>query len=124
MPSVLSPYTKIIEAVVLAVALYFGYQWIGDKAVDKYKVSEQVAQAKVDKAKQESYDKLANDYEEVKATRQSNTNTITKTYEKVIEKPVYSNVCIEPSGVQLANEAIAGKRSSQFDAKVPSNPTP
>ena len=117
-------YLRAAEWLVLVVFLIGAYFWIGNHAVDEYKTEQIVLQAKADKAKQEKYDKLSEDYEKLKLTRQGNANTITRTYEKVIEKPIYSTVCVEPDGLRLANEAIAGKRSSQLDAKVPSNQTP
>lgn len=115
---------KLIE-IGLAIALcYIGYQWIGHQAVSEYKAEQAVAQAEADKAQRARYDKLSEEYETLKAKRVANTNTITRTYEKVIEKPVYSVQCMDAAGVQLANDAIAGRASSQPDAKMPSNQTP
>lgn len=115
---------RVAEFAVLIAFLFGAYVWVGHNAVEDYKTEQVVLQAKADAAQQAKYNKLAEDYEKLKSTRQGNVNTITRTYEKVIEKPIYSTVCIEPSGLQLANEAIAGKPSSQLDAKVPSNQTP
>jgi hypothetical protein len=39
----------------------------------------------------------------------ANENTIIREREKIVELPVYRNICLEPSGVQLANDAKNGR---------------
>lgn len=34
--------------------------------------------------------------------------TITQTVDRVVERPVYLNTCLDPDGLQLANAALAG----------------
>lgn len=43
----------------------------------------------------------------------SNETTIIREREKIVELPVYRNVCLEPSGVQLANDAKNGSVTSK-----------
>jgi len=43
----------------------------------------------------------------------SNERTIVREREKIVELPVYRNVCLEPSGVQLANDAKNGRITSK-----------
>jgi hypothetical protein len=43
----------------------------------------------------------------------SNENTIIREREKIVEMPVYRNICLEPSGVQLANDAKSGRITSK-----------
>lgn len=43
----------------------------------------------------------------------SNETTIIREREKIVELPVYRNVCLEPSGVQLANDAKNGRVTSK-----------
>lgn len=38
--------------------------------------------------------------------------TITKHVDREVEKPVYRNVCFEPNGVQLVNDALSGKQAA------------
>lgn len=109
MLSVLSPYTKIIEAVVLAVALYFGYLYVGDKAVDRYKTDQAVLQAKADKLQQEKFDKLSADYVTLQSQRTEATNTITRSVQTIVKQPIYQTSCVTPEGVELANKALEGK---------------
>lgn len=115
---------KLAEFFLALILLTGCYFWVRHDAVVDYQKEATIEQAKVDKAKQDAYNKLSEDYEALKTTRQANANTVTRTYEKVIEKPIYSTVCVEPDGLRLANEAIAGKRATQLDAKVPSDQTP
>jgi hypothetical protein len=39
--------------------------------------------------------------------------TIIREREKIVEMPVYRNACLEPSGVQLANDAKNGRITSK-----------
>lgn len=43
----------------------------------------------------------------------SNETTIVREREKIVELPVYRNICLEPSGVQLANDAKNGRVTSK-----------
>ena len=46
--------------------------------------------------------------EEANVARKTHFRTITKTVERVVEKPVYRNVCFDDDGMRLANAALAG----------------
>ena len=48
----------------------------------------------------------------------SNETTIIREREKIVELPVYRNICLEPRGVQLANDAKNGRISSKPDAAL------
>lgn len=43
----------------------------------------------------------------------SNETTIIREREKIVDRPVYRNVCLDPSGVQLANDAKNGRLTSK-----------
>lgn len=43
----------------------------------------------------------------------ANENTIIREREKIVDRPVYSNVCLDPAGVQLANDAKNGRITSK-----------
>lgn len=49
----------------------------------------------------------------------SNETTIIREREKIVDRPVYRNVCLDPSGVQLANDAKNGRITSKPDAALP-----
>ena len=82
------------------------------------------AQEKVDKAQQDKYDKLAQELEDTKKKRQENVRTITKTVEKIIDNPIYRNVCISDSGLSVANAAIKGESAPKLDDSLSAPTTP
>lgn len=43
----------------------------------------------------------------------SNETTIIREREKIVDRPIYRNVCLDPSGVQLANDAKNGRITSK-----------
>lgn len=51
----------------------------------------------------------------------SNETTIIREREKIVDRHVYRNICLEPRGVQLANDAKNGRISSKPDAAVPNS---
>lgn len=77
------------------------------------------------KAAKEAYDAKAKQYNEASAALEAARNereivyrTIEKRVEKVVERPVYRNVCLDERGVQLINDAFAGRTSD------PAEPAP
>lgn len=49
----------------------------------------------------------------------SNETTIIREREKIVDRHIYRNVCLDPAGVQLANDAKNGRITSKPDAAVP-----
>lgn len=49
----------------------------------------------------------------------SNERTVIREREKIVELPVYRNICLEPRGVQLANDAKNGRITSKPSDTVP-----
>ena len=67
------------------------------KAVKPYKDAEIKAQ--------EQAQKVSEDYEQSKETERVKTETITRTVQKIVERPIYINTCLDDDGVRLINEA-------------------
>lgn len=67
------------------------------KAVKPYKEAEEAAKDKAQKASE--------DYEQSKETERVKTETITRTVQKIVERPIYINTCLDDDGVRLINEA-------------------
>lgn len=68
------------------------------------------------------YNVAAAKLEEAKAKRRVVERTITKEVDRVVEKPVYRNVCLDADGLRVANDALAGEVSAdpaQPHAAVP-----
>lgn len=115
---------KIIAYIVVLFALWAGYQYVGHRAVVEYKKEVAIEQAKVDRAQQDKYDKLAQEYELVKTKRQDNVRTIIKEVEKIVSNPVYSVDCLDAGGLQLLNSAITGKNTSQLTPALQGDTAP
>lgn len=118
------PYKLLI--IVLAIGGAFGYgDYYGRRMNNasweaKYAAAQQEAALQY-AAKVEAFNKLADDYERAKADRKVVYETITKTVDRIVDRPVYRNVCIDDDGLRQINAALAGKRadSSQPVAAVP-----
>lgn len=67
------------------------------KAIKPYKDAEVEAQEQAQKASE--------DYEQSKETERVKTETITRTVQKIVERPIYINTCLDDDGVRLINEA-------------------
>lgn len=126
-------YLDSIKALVVAVgvAVAFGAGWManGWRLNAKYD-AERLAAEKAAKA---AYDAKAKQYNEASAALEAARNereivyrTITKTVEKVVERPVYRNVCIDDDGLREINNALAGRASdpAKPDAAVPAAVAP
>lgn len=126
-------YLTQIKALAIAagVAVAFGAGWAvnGWRLNAKYD-AERLAEAKAAKA---AYDAKAKQYNEASAALEASRNereivyrTITKTVEKVVTRDVYRNICIDDSGLQLINDALAGRASdpAKPDAAVPAADAP
>lgn len=99
---------KLIGAALLLLALFGAYKWIGYNAVAEYKTEQIVLQAKADKIQQDKYNAIAQELEAAKAKREVVFKTITKTVQKVVEKPIYHENCIDEQGKSLVNQALTG----------------
>ncbi|MGZ8888068.1 MAG: hypothetical protein ACXW1D_00765 [Halobacteriota archaeon] len=111
--------TRVLEWVIAFALLFGAYLWVGHHAVSEYKQEQVIAQMEKDKAQQKKYNVLAQDYEELKTKRQDNARTIVREVEKIIDRPVYRNVCIDGGGLSIINQAISGS-SGELDAAVQS----
>lgn len=78
------------------------------KAVKPYKEAEEAAKDKAQKASE--------DYEQTKETERVKTETITRTVQKIVDRPVYINTCLDDDRVRLINEA---GNTSEFKSTVP-----
>lgn len=117
---------KLIGIAILCGGLFFaGYNTKG-----KFDVAAQAkAQADAEKqykAKDVAYNQIASDLEKAKSVHQVQTKVITKRVVQIVQHPVYSNVCFDPDGVSVVNDAITRKpaTSTQPDTAMPSPDNP
>ena len=67
---------------------------------------------------QDKVNKASADYEEIKAEQRARVETVTRTVQKIVERPVYLNRCIDDDGLQQINSLIQARDSSQLDAAM------
>lgn len=105
-------------AVILLFSLSFGgfFYFKSAHYQGKYEKSEQVyKEAKADlerkqfialNEKQVKINKLSQDYENEKSKYKIKVETVTKQVQKIVERPIYRNVCIDADGLQSINSII------------------
>lgn len=87
----------------------------------KLQEAEQKCSAKVQKLKddqqkaliekQNNINKVSADYEQLKSEQRVKVETVTREVQKIIERPVYNNVCIDDTGLQHINSLISNDSS-------------
>lgn len=120
----LNPYALAAKAGALLAALFVGI-WIGHKVTSDAWKADQLAieQAAVDKYKAtaEADAKAAAALETKKEAINVQYRTITRTVEKLVDRPVYRNVCLDDDGLRAVNEALRGPPA---DPGKPAGPVP
>ena len=69
-------------------------------------LAEQQIQQKAIANQQAAANKLSQDYEKQKAENEVKRDEQKRQITKIVKVPVYSNVCLDATGVQLINQAI------------------
>lgn len=87
----------------------------------KLQEAEQKCSAKVQKLKddqqkalidkQNKINKVSAEYEQLKSEQRVKVETVTREVQKIIERPVYSNVCIDDDGLRIINSLIPDNSS-------------
>lgn len=117
-------YAYLIACAIVISLFVGGYYYAYDNGYDAKEFEVREMQNKADKEAREKYELVASELETLKNKRQENARTITKVVEKIVERPVYSNQCVDADGLQLANDAIQGRSSSIPKTEVQPNPEP
>lgn len=68
------------------------------KAVKPFKAAKEIAEAKAIKA--------STDYEKIRSAQRIKTETITHQVQKIVERPIYLNTCLDADGLHKINELI------------------
>ncbi|WP_395442006.1 hypothetical protein [Acinetobacter sp. P1332] len=61
--------------------------------------------------KQDEINQVSADYEQAKSEQRGQVETVTREVQKIIERPIYLNHCIDDSGLQQLNSLIANGSS-------------
>ncbi len=96
---------------VIALAIFAGGMGAGIKyhsgLIAERDLTSEHERVKLQEKRIEHVDAAAVAFESDKAKIRTEYLTITKEIERVVQNPVYRNVCFDPSGVQLVNAAIS-----------------
>lgn len=115
---------KLAALLVLIVALAGSHWYVFNLGQRMERADWVLAQDKADEEATVKYNAIAQQLEEAKNARHIVTRTITKQVDKIVDRPVYRNICLEPDGLQLINRALTGTGSSESAATVPAAATP
>lgn len=107
----MNPYLIVIALVALLAAAGGGYGVGYDHAANACEAAraKAVDKALVEyKARASQQNKVAEKLEVDDAKADAVYRTITKTVDRVVERPVYRNVCLDADGLRNVNAALAG----------------
>lgn len=109
----------------LAALLFVAGLWTGWRlASTSYQsdiIKEQNATADLLAAAARQANAQAEELEQARAKREIIYRTITKTVDRIIDRPVYHTDCLDDDGLRIANEALTGTPAAagQHDAALP-----
>lgn len=89
--------------------------------VETERVSERLESAFSVIAANKADESIAKAWEIRLSELRSNETTIIREREKIVDRPVYRNICLDPSGVQLANDAKNGRITSKPVDSMPNS---
>ena len=89
---------------VFSLVTYGHYQY--RRGYNAGRQTEQQIQQKAQAKQQAVANKLSQDYEKQKAENEVKRDEQKRQITKIVKVPVYNNVCLDASGVQLINQAI------------------
>lgn len=104
-----------IAAIALAVGIAIGAGPAWKLTADHYRAkaaAAELAAAEAYQARTVELNAIAAQLEQARHDRKTVYRTITRDVEKVVTRDVYRNVCLDPDGVRIVNDALAGRASS------------
>jgi len=100
----------------------FGYVWYANSLAGDLRNAEIASDARVEealrpyieaeKAAQVQANEESEEYEKTKQAERIRTETIIKEVEKIVERPVYRNVCLDADGLSAINQGITSNSTS------------
>ena len=106
---------------VLAIFLIIALALLNHKS-DLLKEAEQKCIAQIQKIEraqvealakqQDKVNKVSADYEKLRSEQRAKVETVTRTVQKIVERPIYLNRCIDDDGLQQINSLIQARDSS------------
>jgi methylthioribose-1-phosphate isomerase len=111
----------IVAAVAFALGAGSGYKLTADHYAAKEAKAQQEA-AEAYQAKTVELNQVSADLERARHDRKVVYRTITQQVEKVVERDIYRQSCMDADGLRIVNAALAGRPSASESA--PTLPTP
>lgn len=109
-------------AIAILVVLLFIQTAITNHYVNKLKQAEQQCQSQIQDIEHKQVKALAEaqnelnqvsaDYEQLKSEQRTKVEYVEREVQKIIERPIYLNRCIDDDGVHQINSLIEAKRAS------------
>ena len=106
-----------VLAIFLIIALAVLNHKIGQLNEAEQKCTEQIqkierAQVEALAKQQDKVNKVSADYEKLRSEQRAKVETVTRTVQKIVERPIYLNRCIDDDGLQQINSLIQARDSS------------
>ena len=112
---------KTWVAIAILIVLWLGQIAYTNHLAGKLQKAESACQQKILKLKddqqkalikkQNEINQVSADYEQLKSEQRVKVETITSEVQKIVTKPVYSNVCIDDDGLRIINSLITDDSS-------------
>ncbi|KXZ72118.1 hypothetical protein [Acinetobacter venetianus] len=67
---------------------------------------------------QNKANKASADYEQIKAEQRAKVETVTRTVQKIVERPIYLNRCIDDDGLQQINSLIKNDSTRESNSAM------
>ena len=67
---------------------------------------------------QNKANKASSDYEQIKAEQHAKVETVTRTVQKIVERPIYLNRCFDDDGLSEINSLIKTSDASESNAAM------
>lgn len=100
---------KALEYLIVIAVVFGAFYYVYQRGFDACDAEWTSKQNKANAELQAKYDALSSKYEDKKAERIVQTNTITKIVPQIVERTVYQTQCIDSQGLEIANKAIRGE---------------
>jgi hypothetical protein len=114
-----------VATAIIASALSFGGAWKVQNwrhdAMEKARIE---AEAELQRLKARRVDVASVAHEEFKTKERVVYEVITQTVDKIVERPVYRNVCLDDDGLRALNAAVTGANASGEPAPAVPGPAP
>ena len=75
-------------------------------------------QAKALAEAQNKANEVSSDYEQIKAEQRAKVETVTRTVQKIVERPIYLNRCFDDDGLSEINSLIKTSDASESNAAL------